>query len=424
MEDYFASIIFGAVDVRLLGIILITGFLIFFMYFYKSKLWNGFSDFDKLSFSIVCGFIVFTGLIVPLARIYFTMNYFINGYYFVELKSEEIITTYKNIYLSILLGLFILVFLSSKSLYESTNIFKKIFVGYFIFICLLSMLYAGFTFAILSSQFRDYVPTIIIDIFSHILFLFSFFWIYLAVHKKSKPLIFNEIKLTYIKLFKMRFRLKKMHLILLLFLLILLPYVLGTFLFSYTITENEEHINLVSIKEIDIERNVILSAKELILKDYSIKMPILILWAKVEPELILKNEFDSKDDLKYIVLKDENAFVVNKTSEIVNVTVSFYNDTEISYSKMVMLEEPIFTNDSIFMNISLNNYLSYDIEIETVSIPIQEGYTLEENNFVKTQRFANNSGVIRGYSVKNETLYLTYVHLEKNTSGTITLKLV
>ena len=424
MEDYFASIIFGAVDVRLLGIILITGFLIFFMYFYKSELWNGFSDFDKLSFSIVCGFIVFTGLIVPLAKIYFAMNNFINGCYFVELESEEIITTYKNIYIYILLGLFILVFFSSKSLYESANIFKKIFVGYFIFICVLSMLCAGLTFAILSSQFKDYVPIIINDIFNRILFLYLFFCIYLAVHKKSKPLIFNEIKLISIKFIKMLSRLKKMHSILFLLLLILLPYVLGTFLFSYTITENEEHINLVSIKEIDIERNVILSAKELIFRDYSIKMPILISWAKVEPELILKNESDSKDDFKYIVLKDENAFVVNKTSEIVNVTVSFYNDTEISYSKMVMLEEPTFTNDSIFMNVSLNNYLLHDIDIETLSIPIPEGYTLEENNFVKTQHFANNSGGILGYSVKNETLYLTYVHLEKNTSGTITLKLV
>ena len=153
-------------------------------------------------------------------------------------------------------------------------------------------------------------------------------------------------------------------------------------------------------------------------------MPILISWAKVKPDLILKNEFDNEDNLKYIVLKDENAFVVNKTSNIVNVTVSLYNDTDIPYSKMVMFEEPTFTNDSLFMNVSLNNYLLHNIEIEELSIPISEGYTLEENDFVKTQFFSNYRGGIQGYSVKDETLFLTYVRLEKNVSGTIMLKLV
>ena len=419
MEDYFANIVFGAVDARLLSIILITGFLIFLMYFYKSRLWNGFSDFDKLSFSIVCGFIVFMGLVVPLARIIFTMINLINGYDFVEIESEEIIATYQSIYLFILIGLFILAFMSPKPLYENFNFYKNIFVGYFAFIGILSLLYTELTLALLLSQFRDYISIIGGNVSSSIFFMLLFFGVYLAVHKKSNTVIFDEIKL-----FLAKFRLKKMHANLFLLLLILLPYVFGTFLFSYTVTENEEHINLVSIKKIDVERNVISSARELIFRDYSIKMPILISWAKVKPDLIIKNEFDSENNLKYIVLEDENAFVVNKTSNIVNVTVSLYNDTEISYSKMVMLEEPIFINDSIFMNVSLNNYLSNNIEIEELSIPIPEGYTLEENDFVKTQFFSNYRGGIQGYSVKDKTLFLTYVRLEKNIFGTIMLKLV
>ena len=416
MEDYFASIIFEAVDARLSSMMIIAGFLIFLMYFYKSELWDGFSDFDKLSFSIVCGITVFMGLVVPLARIIFAMNKFINGYDFVEIESEEIIETYKLIYIYILLGLFVLTSTSPKPLYDN---FKKIFVGYFTFICVLSILYAELTFALLLSQFRDYVPLISGNISMSIFFMATFFFVYLAIHKKSSPLIFEEIKR-----FSRKFRLKKIHSILFLLLLILLPYVFGTFLFSYKVTENEEHINLVSIKKIDVERNVISPARELIFRDYSIKMPILISWAKVKPDLSLKNKFDNENNLKYIVLKDENAFVVNKTSNIVNVTVSLYNDTDIPYSKMVMFEEPTFINDSIFMNVSLNNYLLHNIEIEELSIPIPEGYTLEEDDFVKTQFFSNYRGGIQGYSVKDETLFLTYVRLEKNVSGTIMLKLV
>jgi hypothetical protein len=69
MEDYFASIIFGSMDIHLLSMMTVTGFLTFTMSFYRSELWSSFSDFDKLSFSITCGFIVLLGFVVPLARI-------------------------------------------------------------------------------------------------------------------------------------------------------------------------------------------------------------------------------------------------------------------------------------------------------------------------------------------------------------------
>ncbi|QLC49479.1 hypothetical protein HWN40_03995 [Methanolobus zinderi] len=188
--------------------------------------------------------------------------------------------------------------------------------------------------------------------------------------------------------------------------------------------ENEEKVELISIKEIDILRNEISPAKELIYRDYSIKMPVLISWAKVEPELVLKNnKLEDKGYSSYKVLEDENAFVVNKTSKVVNVTVALYKNTEATYSKMVSFEDPTFTNDSISMNISLTNYLPNDVEIETLIIPISDGYTLTEKDFVKTQFFANYRGGIQGYTIEDETLILTYVRLEKNSSGTIALRL-
>ncbi|QLC49478.1 hypothetical protein HWN40_03990 [Methanolobus zinderi] len=195
MEDYFASIIFGSIDIRLLSIMIVTGFLIFIMYFYRSELWDSFSDFDKLSFSITCGFIVLLGLVIPLARIIFTLNYFFNGYDFVNIGTEEIIRTYKQICSFLLFGIFVLLFISHKPLYENERIFKKIFVGYLLFVIFLSFLDIELVLAIMFTQFRDYYPHVNGNISTSIFFMSLFFCVYLAVHKKSIPAIFKEIKL-------------------------------------------------------------------------------------------------------------------------------------------------------------------------------------------------------------------------------------
>ncbi|MBP2029530.1 hypothetical protein J2755_000450 [Methanohalophilus levihalophilus] len=419
MEDYFGNIVFGAVDPRLLSIMIITGFLIFFMYFYNSELWKTFSDFDKLSFSIVCGFIVFMGLVVPLARIIFAMEYFITGYDFGKIESDEIVNTYKQIYYWILIGLFIGAFASAKPLYENIKVVKSIFIAYFLSICFLILFVVELAVAIYFSSFRAYMFNVINNIVMSIFFLCIFFFVYLAIHKASMKVIIEEIGLFFSNL-----KLKNPHLVLLGVVLIILPISTGVFLFSYEVTENEEKIDLISIEEIDIRRYEVSPAKEVIFRDYSIKMPIAVSWAKVHPDLPLKSDFDSESNLKYVIVEEQNTFLVNDTSKVVNVTVTLYNYTEVSFPKMVTFDEPMFTNDSMFTNISLNNYLPHNIEIEVLTIPIPNGYSLEEKDFVKTQHFSNHRGGIQGYSIRDEDLFLTYVRLEKNSSGTIMLKLV
>ncbi len=388
------------------------------MYFYKSKLWDSFTDFDKLSFSIICGFITFIGLVVPLARIIFSLTYFVNGFEFVEIESDEVITTYKQIYSFILLGLFVLTFISSKPLYDNTNIVKKFFLMYFIFFSFLFATFTEFFLSIFCSQFRDYHLIMSSNLLDNLFLIFVFFFVHLSVHKKSIPFISREVQL-----FLKKSRLKKQHSILFAALLILLPLLVGNFLFSYTVSENNERIEYVSIKEINIGQADVLSAKQIIFRDYSIKMPVLISWAKVKPDLPIKTPVNSESEQKYVVLEDENAFVINKTSKIENITVVFYNDTEILYSKMLKVTDLSFTNNSMFINISLTNYLPHNIEIETISVPIHSNYSLEEKDFVKTQFFADYRGAIQGYIIRNEYLFLTNVRLEKNASGTIRLKL-
>lgn len=421
MEDYLASIIFGAIDTRLLSMMIIAGFLIFFVYFYKSELWDDFSDFDKLSLSIVCGFITFIGLVVPLARIIFAMNSFISGYDLVEIETEEIISTYKQIYIFILLGLFILTSISSKPLYDNINIFKKIFVGYFIFIVILSILNVELLFAILFSQFRDYSQIINRDIFTSIYFMIAFFGIYLVVHKKSILLIYEEFNRFFIK-----FRLKKMHSILFLLLLILFPYLVGSVLFSYSVVETEQEFYAIYIDELPVfDPPNYISAERESIKHYTIKPSIALKWVKITPDLHLKKAYKKIDGKYYYYdINDNNYFIVNessKTNVTAIVTEKINLSTELTISDKVL---PNYDNDTDFFQITLKNNVTYIIETDFIESYIDSNYEpiqlIKNHNRTYGQYSSiwnkNDSNFNDQIFIKGNSLYLKCPPLDQNNS--------
>jgi hypothetical protein len=422
VAEELIGIILGSVDARILSLILINGFLVFYIYFYNSSLWSTFSDFDKLFFSVISGFVVYLGLIFPLADIAVQFANLING---VEsTKTEEILFLYKQFSTYIILGLVAVRVFSGKAPSDNIKIFKAIFSFLFLCVCLIYFAFTESCLALLFSPFREYLFPLIDETISNLVFMGLFIGIYYSIHKRYLILTAKDLLKDVMSLYKTyEKKIPHFNVLLAIILLLVVPCTVNEVFLDYDVSVKDEKIQLISIKKIDLERNELDSATELIFRDYSIKMPRLFLWAKVKPDLILKTDFTKNTNLDYIVLEDENAFIVNKTSKLTNVTVSFYNETDISYSRMVMFKEPISTNNSMFMNISLNNYLPYNIEIEDLAIPVQN-YTLEESDFVKTQFFADNRGGIRGYTIEDETLYLTYVHLEKNASGTINLKLL
>ena len=76
------EILFENIDKELLTYLVPLGYLIFILYFYGSKKWTKeFSDFDKISFSMVMSFIVLYFLVIPLSWISIIIyNFFIfNG---------------------------------------------------------------------------------------------------------------------------------------------------------------------------------------------------------------------------------------------------------------------------------------------------------------------------------------------------------
>jgi hypothetical protein len=415
--DELIRLIFGNVDERILTIIIINGFLIYYLYFYNSKIWKILSDFDKLFFSIVCGWAVYLGLIFPLTSISSQFTFLIDSVETTEISGDEIWAVYKLFTICIVSILLIIrLLVSDKSIYDNIKTFKNIFLAGLFLLFAVVIICAGFYLIMLFSPFKEYANQFVANIIPSLLFGILFLILYFMIHKKILWITLKYIP----KKILSKFSNSKIPMVIMLFLVLILAiYCTSEILLDYDYSVTDEHIQNVTIKEVDIQRYNVESANEVILRNYSVEMPRLFKWAKIKPELPIQN----KSTLDYTVNVKENAIFVNKKSNVVNFTVTLYNETEISYPKIVTFNESSFSNDSMFINISLNNYLPYYLLIEYLAIPIPANYSLEENDFKKAQIFGNGCGGMQGSTIKEEVLYLTNVHLEKNTSGTITLEL-
>ena len=180
------------------------------------------------------------------------------------------------------------------------------------------------------------------------------------------------------------------------------------------------YIKLLPVSE--MPKHKYINAQKTIEKYYVVKTPILIPWVKIETNLTLKSATGKIDGgyNKYYI--NDNYFIVNDSSKQVNVTVvgtteDFYLTDELIY----LPPEHTFQNETEMVNLTLTNNIPATIEIEYISIEVDENYVLTEDNFVKTQHFANGNGGIEGYEQGGSTLHLLNIHLFENASGTISL---
>ena len=317
--------------------------------------------------------------------------------------------------------LFILAATSSKPLYDDINTIKTIFVGYFIFICALSILYVELFFAILFSQYRDYSQIVNRDIFTSIIFMIAFFGVYLAVHKKSIPLIFEEFN----DLFK-KLRFNTMYSFLFLFLLILLPYLVGSVLFSYSVDETGQEFDAIYIDELPVfdPPNYISADRELF-KYYTIKPPIALRWVKVTPNLDLKEAYKTIGGKRYNYdVKNNNYFIFNessKTNVTAIVTEKINLSTELTISGKVL---PNYDNDTEFFQITLKNNVTYVIETKFIELHIDSNYEpikLTKNHIRTYGQFSsswnkNDSDFDSQIFKKGNSLYLKCPSLDQNNS--------
>ena len=193
--EIIEEIIFGFFNEEVLIYVIPIGYLIFLLYFYGSTKWKEFSDFDKISFSILTSFIIVYLVAYPISS-YSTIihNIFIfeSESNIISPNQNQIIQTYVSYLLIIVAILSIIKIFYNGSLYENEKIYSSIF---YIFLSAILVLIITLFFLLISfyvSGFFDYFIYIYISTFETIVLLMVFLLIYLSIHKNFKSFI-NKI---------------------------------------------------------------------------------------------------------------------------------------------------------------------------------------------------------------------------------------
>jgi len=418
------EIIFGFFNKEVLIYVIPIGYLIFLLYFYGSTKWKEFSDFDKISFSILTSFIIVYLIAYPISS-YSTIihNIFIfeSESNIISPNQSQIIQTYVSYLIIIVAILSMIKIFSNGSLYENEKIYSSIS---YIFLSTILVLIIILFFLLISfyvSGFFDYFIYIYISTFWTIVLLMVFLLIYSSIHKNFKSSIdkIDEIdivnKLNYKKL-------KYYHILMIMMILfILFSVVVGLILFKPIIDENGQLIKEINIDNLPVsERSRNVNAENIIEKDYIVKTK-LIPWVKIDTNITLKSARGEVDGYYTEYDIDSSNFTAIDCSKKTNITVrgteKFYITNELTYE----INHPSFENNTEIINLTLKNNVPAIIKIRDTEILINENYYLSEDNFIKTQHFANGNGGIRGYTQENNWLYLTDIQLYKNATGTITL---
>lgn len=418
----FEELLFENIDKDLLTHLVPLGYLIFILYFYGSEKWKKeFSDFDKISFSVVMSFVVLYFFVIPLSWTYVVIyNFFIfnDESSIISPPQAQFIGTSIVLLYAIVVFLFAIKMKYHGSLYENeevcNNIFRMVFFILFFFVTSLFFFYTPFYIG----GYFEYFVHIFSHIFVSCLLLFIFLCVYRTVHK------YNRLSLSFIDDYLSR-SYTKYYAIMAVIIFLIFSVVTGMFLFKPSIVENDKQVTEMYIEHLpisDTSKHKYVNVTKQIEKKYIVSTPVLIPWVKIETNLTLKNakgEVDGDYNEYYI---NDNYFIVNESSKQVNVTVlgiieNIYLSNELTYD----ISYPTFQNEIEMVNLTLTNNIPATIEIEEISIRVNENYVLTEDNFVKTRLFANGNGNIRYYEQDGSTLHLLNTHLYENASGTISL---
>lgn len=323
------------------------------------------------------------------------------------------------IYLVVIsLTLSIIRWISSGSLYENEKVYPYIFQTVFFFILFSVTLSCFFWISFYIGGYREYFTYVN----SHIVLSCIFFAIFLIICKTTHKN--HENPLSFIDTYLNRND-AKYYAIMAVIIFLIFSVATGMFLFKPSIVENGEQVNEINIKLLPVSempKHKYINAQKTVEKYYVVKTPILIPWVKIGTNLTLKSatgEIEGDYNQYYI---NDNYFIVNDSSKPVNVTAigtteDFYLTDELIYSP----PDHTFQNETEMVNLTLTNNIPTTINIKEIEIRIDGNYVLTEDNFVKTQHFANGNGGIRGYKQVGPTLYLLNTHLFENASGAINL---
>lgn len=420
--EMIEELVLGFFNKQVLIYIVPIGYLIFLSYFYGSKKWEKFTDLDKICFTILTAFVMVYFVAYPIALFstiiqnLFSFNGETN---IINPNPNQIIQTYSLFLLiigSIIIGKRII---SKNPLCENEKMNQfNIKITLLIIFALLILLFL-FSISFYFSGYSHYFKYLYFHIFTSVISFSGLILTFIVINKSSSLDLYNNMN-NYVenKLNSNRF---KLILIVVIIISFISSAFVGMFIFKPSIIENGQQTKEINIDYLPVSepsRNV--NAENIVDKYYIVKTK-LIPWVKIDTNLTLKSARGEVDGYYTEYDVDSSNFTAVNCSKKTNITVrgteKFYITNELTFE----INRPAFKNNTEIINLTLKNNVPAIIEIRDTEILINKNYYLSEDNFIKTQHFANGNGGISGYTQENNKLYLTNIHLYKNATGTITL---
>ncbi len=357
-------------------LIIFSGIIYFILFFYGTKQWERYTEFDKVAFSVIFGGFVWYFFILPISIFMFILNIFH--------KPEIIIQNDFPIYSYIIyfiLALYLIVwrlFLANNKPLRDNNTFLR-FTELLIAATILSIALVDYTLyvAFFFSTYQEHLTYILISIISLPAFLVILYYTFLKIFPVNDYFFPNSDKLPYLDLVLEKLKNKKLWT----FMVIIISVVaalIGTY-FLRTTSQMEEEPNRLVIEDLYINLpNVNLTGTFFVTQNYTIKFG-LIPWAKIELNI---SSADGSDKTKTSDYNFSGNYLYIKNLSWNTINVKAYGwKKEYNISKFHTLKITDLNNTIQRWEINFYNPHPYDIDINEVVI--EKGGQLKFINYSK-----------------------------------------
>lgn len=411
---------------QILFIVCVSGYLIFLLYYYGSSKWNKFSDFDKIAFSIITGFITLFLIILPISFSYTTLH---NFFVFTNEKSFTNFIISTDVYYS-LISIICLVLLMGRSSYGGSLNNKKEFQRtiYYSLLVLILFSFLSMIFlyiAFLFSGYNEYGTRTAFTLGGIGSFLLLFMLYYtMIMHRHLQSLELKDVlsKITTSSNIKLT---KTSAITALVVVFVIIPVIVGnTCIFKPEIAYDGQEIKEISIYLLPLHTsNNTIEAEKSIERYFVVDKSLLIPWVKIDTGLDLKKAYTTTGSLQNLYYINDTYFIYNGSTEKTNVTAY-------GIETSVLLDEleyevnypPKYNNDTETIYLTLHNNGSHTIEIQYLKLKNNKDYTFEEKSFNKIKDLGIGNGYIGDIDV-DESILFSNIFLNGDCNVTLAIDL-
>jgi len=356
-------------------LIILLGFIIFFICFFGTTEYKRLSEFEKIIFSIFTGLLIWYLFIFPISmgietlKLYFTYTAESNVF---KNSIENSINNFNGFFILILTYFIILRLDSNTPIFYNKNHLKlsitliEILIFYISCPILIIIL-----FSFLFSNYQEYAKYLTVTIIFIILLLFILYIILLKLsylHTNFHMDTILKLKRNSIKILKTNTHIK---ILIIIFILIIIPGITGIIFYNSHITDEEMKIVRLEIPVLPVEKNSYgnLHGSQQINDQFKLKFG-LIKWVKVHRESSHRNftiiEAYNTDDSSNEYDFSGN-FVILKGDDEINVTLSGTHELYINKEFYNFTKQNHLNNTQVW-NISFQNPYPYKIEVHELEI--------------------------------------------------------